>query len=67
MRDYIKGKGILAGVFGEEDLKQKRDKSQVEKIMEETGYKYTNTEYVKKNGKITGLKIYVCSLGDMKI
>lgn len=38
-----------------------------QKMMDATGYKYTNTEFVKKDGKLTGLKVYVCDLDDMEI
>lgn len=58
---YIKGKGILVGIYNEEDIELKKDKSDVERVKKETGYQYTNIEYVKKRGCIIGLKIYVCS------
>ena len=31
------------------------------------GILITNTEYVKKSGKIVGMKTYVCSMEDFKI
>lgn len=67
MQNYIKGKGILVGAFNEDDLKQSKDKAQVKKMKEETGYQYTNTEFVKKNGKIVAMKVYVCTLDDMRV
>ena len=64
---YIKGKGILIGTFSEDDLNKGNDRIAIEKAKEQTGYSYTNTEYVKKNGKIVGMKIYVCSMEDFNI
>lgn len=65
--DYIKGKGVLVGTYTETDIANGKDKEDVKKVSEETGYKYTNTEFVKKNGKVSGIKIYVCSLEDFKL
>ena len=65
--NYIKGKGILIGAFSEDDLNKGNDRIAIERAKEQTGYSYTNTEYVKKSGKIAGMKIYVCSMEDFKI
>lgn len=67
MKNYIKNKGILVGKFDEDDLRNKRDKIQVDKIMKETGLKYVNTEYVKRKDKTTHIKIYLCTIEDFKI
>ena len=64
---YIKSKGILVGTYNETDLAMGKVKEDVKKVSEETGYKYTNTELVKKNGNIVGIKVYVCSMEDFKI
>jgi hypothetical protein len=65
--NYIKGKGILVGTFNEEDIANGNDKFAVKKLAEQTGYKYTNTEFIKKNGKVVGMKIYVCDVNDFKL
>lgn len=65
--EYIKGKGILVGCFTEQQIYNKEDKIATQNIMDTTGYKYTNTEFVKRNGKITGVKVYVCQLDDLEI
>lgn len=65
--NYIKGKGILVGTFSEEDISTGKDKIEVKRMAEQTDCKYTNTEYVKKNGKIVGIKIYVCNAEDFKL
>ncbi|RKI83761.1 hypothetical protein D7V90_07670 [bacterium 1xD42-87] len=64
---YIKGKGILVGTYNENDLKNGKDKIDVLNISKETGFNYTNNEFVKRNGKIVGIKIYVCKIEDFKI
>ena len=65
--EYIKGKGILVGTYNENDLANGKDKVDVQRAKKETGYKYTNTDFVKKNGKIILADIYVCSLEDFKL
>ena len=65
--EYIKGKGILVGTYNENDLANGKDKVDVQKMKEETGYNYTNTEFVKSKGKVIGMKMYVCSVEDFKI
>ena len=65
--EYVKGKGILVGCFNAQQIKDKEDKVAVQNMMDTTGYKYTNTEFVKKNGKTTGIKIYVCELDDLEL
>ncbi len=64
---YIKGKGILVGNYSEKDITLGKDKKDVAEKKKETGYSYTNTELVKKDGKIVSIKIYVCSANDFKI
>lgn len=66
-KNYIKGKGVLVGTFSEEDLTKGIDKKQLAKVQEETGLKYTNTEFIKKKGKIVALKVYACNVDDFKI
>ena len=66
MNIYIKGKGIPVGTFTEEDLKKGIDKIMVNKKMEETGLKYTNTKIIKEHG-IRKLAIWVCNVEDFKI
>jgi hypothetical protein len=67
MKNYIKGRGILVGTFTELDLKNGRDKEAVEKKKKETGLSYTNTEFVRKNGNIVSIRIYVCTVDDIRI
>ena len=67
MKEYIRGKGILVGTFTELDLKNGRDKETVEKKKKETGLGYTNTEFVRKNGDIVSIRIYVCTVDDIII
>ena len=63
-REYIKGKGILVGTYTEKDLDENKDRIDLFKILEETGLKYSNTEFIKKNGKIIAMKVYACTLED---
>lgn len=58
---------ILVGDFTEDDIKNKRDKIAVEKAMNETGLKYTNTKEIKLNGKTVALRIWVCDINTFKI
>ena len=67
MKEYIRGKGILVGTFDESDLKNGRDKEAVEKKKKETGLSYTNTEFVRKNDDTVSIRIYVCTVDDIKI
>ena len=60
-------KGIFVGTFDEKDLQLGIDKVKVAAAKQETGLKYTNTEYVKKRGQIVGIKIWVCSIDDCDI
>lgn len=53
---------VLVGIFNENDLKEGKDKIEVEKKKNETGYNYTKTELVKKGSKIIGIKIFVCDV-----
>ena len=65
--NYIKGKGILVGEYNEKEVLSGKDKQDTKIKMKETGFSYTNTELVKKNGKIVSVKVYVCSVEDFKI
>ena len=58
---------IYVGRFTEEDLKQGKDKLIVKAKQEETGFKYTNTKLIKKNGKNVGIDIYVCDVNSWEI
>lgn len=63
----MKNKGIYVGQFSEQDITLGLDKAAVEKAKAETGLKYTNTEFVKRNGKVVAMKIWVCGMEDFKI
>ena len=67
MDRYIKGKGILVGTFSMSDIDTGKDTEAVMAVKEETGLCYTNTELVRSKGNIVGLRIYVCTLDDMKV
>lgn len=54
-------------MFNEQQINNRDDKIATQKMMDATGYKYTNTEFIKKDRKLTGLKVYVCDLDDMEI
>lgn len=66
-RNYVKGKGILVGAYTENDLSKGKDKEDVKKMSEKTGYKYTNTELVKRGNRVVAMKVYVCSAEDFKL
>lgn len=57
-------KGVFVGTFSEDDVRNGVDKQKLWAVQNETGLKYCNTEFVKKKGKIVGLKIWACSLED---
>ncbi len=50
------------GIFSEEDIRQGKDKIEVEKMKDITGLQYTNTKITKD-----GLKIWVCNVDEMEI
>ena len=50
------------GVFSEEDIRNGKDKVEVEKMKSITGLQYTNTKITKN-----GLKIWVCTVDEMEI
>lgn len=58
---------VLVGDFTENDLKYKKDKIAIEKAMNETGLKYTNTKVIKHNGKPVALRIWICDANTFKI
>lgn len=60
-------KGFLVGTFNENEVRNGDDKKAVEKAKAETGCKYVNTEFVRKGGKIAGVKVYVCTYEEMKL
>ena len=57
----------FVGEFSESDITNGLDQICVANVQKQTGLKYTNTELVKRNGKIVGIKIWACDLADMKI
>lgn len=50
---------IYVGEFNADDLRARKDKKAVDKVMQETGLKYTNTRLTPN-----GLKIWVCDIDD---
>lgn len=64
---YFKNWGILVGTFDEDDLKQGKDRLELEKYQKEyPQYKYTNTKIIKEHG-IRKLALYICSVDDFRI
>ena len=61
---YIEGKGVLVGSYNELDLANGVDKVDVKIAKRNTGLKYTNQTYQKKNKKIVAVKIYMCTVDD---
>ena len=57
-------KGVYIGQFSEEDIKVGRDKAATQKVKEETGLKYVNHQFVKKNGEIVAIRLWACSVED---
>lgn len=60
-------KGIYVGEFSEKDLEIGLDEVRVSEMKEKTGMNYTNTKLVKRDGKIVGLRIWVCNAEDFEI
>lgn len=60
-------KGVYVGCFSAEDIEHGLDRALVHEKQLETGLNYTNTELVKRNGLIVGLKIWVCGLEDVEL
>lgn len=67
MGNYIKNKGILVGIFNEDELKKHIDKIEVEKAMKKYKLNCVNTEFVYENGEIVAMKIYVYELKDVRL
>ncbi len=57
---------IFVGKYDEHDLAIGKDKADVAKAKEETGFKYTESKIVKEKGK-TYLKLWVCSAEEFTI
>lgn len=65
--DYIKGKGIFVGEYDEDEIRAGIDEMDTGAKMKETGLSYTNTEPVKKDGRLVAMKIYVCTVEDFGV
>lgn len=52
---------VYVGQFNETELKNGLDKQQIEKMKSESNgvLRYTKTRFVKKGGKIVGLKVWL--------
>ena len=57
-------KGIFVGEFNRDDIIADRDTKALVKVQEETGLKYCNHEFIKKRGKIVGMRLWACSRED---
>jgi len=64
MENYIKGKGILAGEFTQEDLSNGADEKVVKKIMSDTGLTDIRVDFITEGTMITKAKVYVCTEED---
>lgn len=58
---------VFVGQFSEAEVANGLDKVCVADAQEQTGLVYTDTQLVKRKGKIVGIKIWVCDLEDMRI
>ena len=65
--NYVKNKGIFVGTFNDRDIALGVDKVAVRKMQAVTGYNYTNSFLVKRNGNVIGIRLYVCSKEDFAI
>ena len=64
---YIKNWGVFVGAFDETDLKNGKDRKELEKAKKLfPRYKYTNTQ-IKKVHNIRKLLIYICDAKDFRI
>jgi len=52
---------VLVGTFSEQDLICGTDKVAIDKAKKETGLKYTQSQFIKKKGKIVGMTVWVCT------
>ena len=62
-----KEKSHYVGEFNENDIVNGLDKIAVEKARKETGLNYVNSAFVKKDGKIVAIRIWVCDLESFKL
>ncbi len=58
---------VYVGQFNEKDIYDGKDTQAVEDAKAKTGLQYTNTKFVKKGGKIVGLKIWVCDVASFGV
>lgn len=58
---------VFVGEFSASDLMTGKDRLMVAAKQAETGLKYTSTEFVRRSGKIVGLKIWVCDLDEISV
>jgi hypothetical protein len=55
---------VYVGQFGENELAEGIHKIRIKAAKTETGLNYTKTEFVKRKGKIVGMKVWVCDVDE---
>ena len=63
-REYIKGRGIPVGEFMR-DVPGAPLGPSITQAMKETGLRGIRAELIRKNWRIYGVRVYVCTLEDM--
>lgn len=58
--------GVLVGKFTEEDMINGKDNEEIEKVREQTNFKYIKEKYIEENGK-QYLMIWLCNSKKFKI
>jgi len=51
-------KGVFIGEYNEQDLREGKDKKDVERVMSMTGFNNIDTEFVESQGKIVAIRLY---------
>ena len=57
---------IYVGTFNEDDINKGVDKRAIERARLRHNLDYVNTKFVRKQGKIVAMKIWVCDVEDVK-
>jgi hypothetical protein len=58
---------VLVGTYTEKDLIEGKDKIEIDKKQQETGLKFIKSSFIKKNGKISAIKVWVCDYKDFTL
>lgn len=58
----------FVGIFNEADISKGLDQEAVQKAMEKTDLRYTDSQIVyNRSGKPVGIKLWVCDLDEFRI